>query len=433
MVIRNAGASANNYFSRIKEFSPNARMFLTYVFLISLNLGVYKVIFNLYILRLGYTEDFLGLILSLTSISTGVFSIPSAMICDRIGRKKTLLMSCLLLALSLVFLYNTTVKELLLFFSILYGASSALNIVTGSTFMLENSGSFERMHLFSMYQVIYTAATMAGNLIGGAFPGILAKFTEMDPSGSLAYRITLLLSLMTIVISFLPLLKIKEKEIFVHNSKRSYVFKTLLRSDIILKMMLVYSFVGLGWGLALPYFNVYLDVMLNAGSGEIGVIFSLAEVLMMIALLFLPAFTERFGKVPVVSLVQLLSIPFLVLFISSSILPVVGFAYIMRSTLMNLANPVMNSFKLEIVTEEQRATVNSIMWMTCYTFVGVGTYAGGHILAVGDYKLPFIITCGMYAAAAILYYVYFDNVEKEHDAAARIMKDNPKVVSGKTI
>lgn len=175
MFIQKAKASTDNYFSRIKEFTPNARMFLTYVFLISLNLGVYKVIFNLYILRLGYTEDFLGLILSLTSIATGVFSIPAAMICDRIGRKRTLLLSCLMLTISLVFLYNTEMKELLMFFSILYGASSALSIVTGSTFMLENSKPLERMHLFSMYQLLYTGATMAGNLVGGAFPAILAR------------------------------------------------------------------------------------------------------------------------------------------------------------------------------------------------------------------------------------------------------------------
>jgi MFS family permease len=416
MVIKTVQASTKGYISRIQDFSPNARMFLLYVFLISLNLGVYKVIFNLYILRLGYTEDFLGLILSLTSIATGVFSIPAAMICDMIGRKRTLLLSCLLLVLSLIFLYNTTIKELLVFFSILYGASSSLNIVTGSTFMLENSKPFERMHLFSMYQVLYTAATMVGNLLGGVFPAILAKITSLDASGSLAYRITLLLSLMTIMFSFLPLLKIQERPISAPKNKSSYVFRTLLKSELVLKMILVYSFYGMGWGLALPYFNVYLDVIIGAGSDAIGVIFSLGEVFMMIALLFLPQLTERFGKIRIASVVQLLSIPFLVMFISTSWLWIAGFAYIMRSVLMNLANPILNNFKLEIVTEEQRASMNSITWMTCYVFVGIGTFIGGHMLAGGNYRLPFILTCGMYAAAAILYYVRFDKIEKQQIA-----------------
>ncbi len=413
MVIKNVLASTNGYISRIKDFSPNARMFLTYVFLISLNLGVYKVIFNLYVLRLGYTEDFLGLILSLTSIATGIFSIPAAMICDMIGRKRTLLLSCILLVMSLIFLYNTTIKELLILFSVLYGASSSLNIVTGSTFMLENSKPFERMHLFSMYQVLYTAATMAGNIIGGVFPAILAKITVLDASGSLAYRITLLLSLMTIMMSFLPLLKIQERKTAAPKYKSSHVFRTLLRSELVLMMILVYSFYGMGWGLALPYFNVYLDTIMGAGSEEIGVIFSLGEIFMMFALLFLPGLTERFGKIKVASAVQLLSIPFLLIFISTSWLWIAGLAYIMRSTFMNLANPILNNFKLEIVAEEQRASMNSITWMTCYVFVGIGTFISGQMLAYGNYRLPFMLTCVMYAAAAILYYARFDKIEKQ--------------------
>ncbi|MBC7085751.1 MAG: MFS transporter, partial [Methanomethylovorans sp.] len=292
-----------------------------------------------------------------------------------------------------------------------------LNIVTGSTFMLENSKPFERMHLFSMYQVLYTAATMAGNLIGGTFPAVLAKITSFNIGSWHVYRITLLLSLLTIIIAFLPLFKIQEKRNNISQHKGSYVFLNLLKSELVFKMIIVYSFYGMGWGLALPYFNVYLDVILSAGSDEIGLIFSLGEILMMIALLFLPELTERFGKIRVASIVQLLSIPFLLMFISTSWLWVAGFAYIMRSALMNLANPVLNNFKLEIVTEEQRASMNSITWMTCYIFVGLGTFLGGHMLAGGNYRLPFILTCGMYAAAAILYYVRFDKVEKQQKAS----------------
>lgn len=54
-------------------FSSNARLFLRSIFLISLSLGIYEVIFNLYILKLRFREDFLGLMLSLVSIATGFF------------------------------------------------------------------------------------------------------------------------------------------------------------------------------------------------------------------------------------------------------------------------------------------------------------------------------------------------------------------------
>jgi len=413
-LLNTTACAVAGYRSRINGFSRNARLFLAYVFLTTLNLGIYSVIFNLYILRLGFREDFLGLILSLVSISTGLFAIPAAMICDRIGRKKTLLLSCLLLSVSLIFLYTTSSTVLLAFFSVLFGAASALNVVTGSTFLVENSVSSERMHLFSMHSILYTLALMIGNFVGGNLPKVLINSFAFDPAGPEAYQLSLHLSLCAVFLSFLPLVSIQDRKTDCRgNPDYLFTFLSLSRSILVRKMILVYALIGMGWGLALPYFNVYFDVVLKTSSDQIGSIFSLSEVLMMIALLFVPVLTERFGKVTIVSLVQLSSIPFLLLFISSSVLTVIAFAFIMRSALMNMANPILNSFKLEIVGEDQRATVNSLTWMSCYTFVGLSTYVGGLIMARGYYKLPFLLTCVLYAVAAVLYYVFFDRIEKE--------------------
>ena len=156
--------AGNGYASKLRRFNPNARKYLLFVFLTTLNAGIYGVIFNLYILRLGFGEDFLGLILSISATSTGLFSIPAAFVCDRLGRKRTLLLSSVLSAISLFFLYNTTTPELLVLFSLASGMASALGLVTGSTFLLENSTKEERMYLFSMSSLIYTFSLLSGNM-----------------------------------------------------------------------------------------------------------------------------------------------------------------------------------------------------------------------------------------------------------------------------
>jgi hypothetical protein len=68
---------------------------------------------------------------------------------------------------------------------------------------------------------------------------------------------------------------------------------------------------------------------------------------------------------------------------------------------------------MEIVSEGQRATVNSLIWMSCYTFVGLSTCAGGLMMARAYYTLPFLLTCGIYGVAAVLYYVFFEKMEKQ--------------------
>lgn len=414
LVLNTAISAVAGYRAKINGFSRNACLFLVYVFLISLSLGIYEVIFNLYILRLGYREDFLGFMLSLVSVSTGLFAIPAAMFCDRAGRKNTLLLSCLLLLFSFSILYTTTSKFLLAFFSVVYGVSSSLKIVTAPTFMVENSTGYERMHLFSMYYLLYTVGVMIGNFAGGNLPQIFISFLDINPIGPVAYQLSLYASLAAVLISLLPL-------IFINNKRnnlveRSAAFSTLfstLRSVTIQKLILVNGLIGMGWGLALPYFNVYFDIVLGASSKQIGIIFSLSQLVMMFTLLFVPILTEGLGKVKVVALVQLASIPFLLLFISTSILAIAAFGFVMRSAIMNMSNPVLSSFNMEIVSEDQRATVNSLIWMSCYTFVGLSTYAGGLMMAHGFYTLPFLLTCILYIVATVLYYIFFEKVEKK--------------------
>jgi len=413
--ILNATISAvAGYRAKLNCFSRNACLFLGYIFLISLSLGIYEVIFNLYILRLGFREDFLGLMLSLVSISTGLFAIPAAMFCDRAGRKNTLLLSCLLLLFSFAVLYTTTSTFLLVFFSILYGVSSSLKIVTASTFMVENSTSYERMHLFSMYYLLYTIGVMIGNFAGGILPQTFTSSLKIDPTGPAAYQLSLYASLAAVLISLLPLIFIKNKKPALPG--KPALFSTLsstLRSKTIQKLVLVNGLIGMGWGLALPYFNVYFDIVLGASSRQIGFIFSLSQVVMMFTLLFVPILTEWLGKVKVVALVQLSSIPFLLLFTSTSVLTIAAFGYIMRSAIMNMSNPVLSNFNMEVVSEEQRATVNSLIWMSCYTCVGLSTYAGGLMMAHNYYSLPFLLTCVLYVIATVLYYLFFEKIEKE--------------------
>lgn len=404
------------YRSKLCSFSRNACLFLGYVFLISLSLGIYDVLFNLYILKLGFKEDSLGLILSLVSIATGLSAIPAAMLCDRLGRKNTLLLSCLLLLISFIFLYTTTSIILLAFFSFLYGISTALKIVTASTFMAENSSSKERMYLFSMYYLLYTVGVMIGNLAGGTFPQFFVNYMNLSSSGPEAYQFALYASLAAVFIALLPLLFIKNIRIAAPKKPTPiFTLSSTLKTRTIQKLIFFNALIGMGWGLALPYFNVYFDIVLGTSSRQIGLIFSISQVVMMFTLLLVPVLTEGFGKVNVITLVQLSSIPFLLLFVSTSTISVAAFAYIMRTAIMNMSNPILNSFNMEVVNETQRATVNSLIWMSCYICVGLSTYAGGFMMTHGYYTLPFLLTCMLYAIASILYYIFFEKLEKKKE------------------
>lgn len=414
LLVKNMLVASSSYAAKVMRFSFNARMYLLFVFLTTLNLGIYGVIFNLYILRLGFGEDFLGLILSSASTATGLFAIPAAFICDRLGRKRTLLLSSVLSVLSYLFLYNITSPGLLVLFSVASGMAAALSLVTGSTFLLENSEREERMYLFSMSSLIYTFSILSGNMIGGFFPGVMAGIFSFEAGGAEAYRLTLYLSLIATAASLLPLTFVTEAKAAKGEGIGSQlgIYLSIFKSKVVRQMTFFYCLYGIGWGASLPYFNVYFDTVLGANANQIGIFFSISQVFMIFGYFLVPILTEKTGRVKLVASVQILSIPFLILFVLTDNLLLAVIGFVMRYMLMNMANPILNSFKLEIVRPEERSIINSVMWMACYTFVGIGTYAGGMMMAEGYSSMPFLVTALFYGVTAMLYYIYFRKLEK---------------------
>ncbi len=78
---------------------------------------------------------------------------------------------------------------------------------------------------------------------------------------------------------------------------------------------------------------------------------------------------------------------------------------------MNMSSPLMDSYLMGIVVPEQRgfaSSVNSVIWRIPNS---ITTFAGGVILASGNFVLPFILAGAFYAVAISLFYPTFRNVK----------------------
>lgn len=403
----------NTYLSHVRQFTPNARKFLAFQFFLALNSGIYGVIFNLYLLKLGYHEDFMGLMLGVVYVSSGLLSVPAAMLCDRIGRRKTLLLSSVVLALGLALLYTITTREILLLGSVLYGIATGMTAVASSPFMAENSSRDERIHLFSMNSVVMMSSSVLGSLAGGMLPGLLGGAMG-DGTGLVeSYRLTLYLSMIAVLLTLVPLALIKETNPpRLERRERFRLIARVIRSPHVQRLVFVNMLIGIGAGMVVPFFNVYFYDVLNATTGQIGLIFSVGQIVMVAGLLIIPLMVGRFGKVRTIALTQLLSIPFLILIALTTSIYFAAIGYIMRMTLMNMANPAISSFNMEIVAEQERATVSSLTQMGWYLLYALSTFISGIMMSRGSYLLPFLITCVVYFIAAVAYYVFFLRIER---------------------
>jgi MFS family permease len=239
----------------------------------------------------------------------------------------------------------------------------------------------------------------------------------------LPYRFTLYLSLAAVLLTIVPLLLIKEKNRPLLDRKERFgLVARVIRSPDVQRLVFVNMLIGIGAGMVVPFFNVYFYKVLNATTGQIGLIFSVGQIVMVAGLLIIPMLVGRFGKVRTIALTELLSIPFLILIALTMNIYLAAVGYIMRMTLMNMANPAISSFNMEIVAEQERATVSSLTQTGWYLLYAISTFISGIMMSRGSYLLPFLITCVVYVIAAVAYYVFFLRIERTEMMPTAILR-----------
>ncbi len=396
-----------DYLDRLKSFSKNSKIFLLSYCVITIGTSMFSVIFNLYILELGFTTTFLGSIISSHLIASALSLLPGGVVSDRIGRKKTLLISTGLLFWSIIILCTVQDKYMLILANGLRGIGDSLLRITVAPLMMEQSNRYERMHLFSVTAALRSFSSTFGNIIGGFLPAFYA-FSVQGLAEQ--YRYTLLTAGIFILLAFFPLFFIKEKEKVV----KAVVLSKPLFSG---KRMLVLQFtscsviVGFGAGIIVPYFNVYFSQELSATSAQIGLIFSAGTLSMGVASLILPFLVRRFGKVGSTVLTQYVSIPFLLLMMVSTTIFHAFIGHFLRTTLMNVSQPAQRNFYLDHIQENERGKASSISQMGSTLFRAAGSNIGGYLIATGNFSRAFQITAVIYVVGTTLFYFFFRKKE----------------------
>jgi len=81
-----------DYISKTRKFSRNANLYVIHVIGMDMIHGSFDVLFNLYLLAIGFDIRFIGLRLLIGFIARAVTAIPAGLLSDRIGRKASFIL-----------------------------------------------------------------------------------------------------------------------------------------------------------------------------------------------------------------------------------------------------------------------------------------------------------------------------------------------------
>lgn len=405
------------YFQTTADFSRNAKLFLGSMFLAGLSFSAFGVIFNLYLVEAGFREGFIGNLLSVGALAMSLLALPAGLLADRIGRKRSLLLSGFVVS-AFVLVRATTLKgDLLLTASALSGLGAAFAAVTSAPFLMENSTPEERTHLFSINFSATLIASVIGNALGGKLPDLF-RFLLSDLTRLQAYRLTLVTSALLSFSSLIPMLFVREEGSEAGEKKARPSWRE--REDLvtITKFSVNNLLIGAGAGLVIPFFNLYFAKRFGATSTQIGLYFSGSQVITASAVLLGPIAARRFGKIKTIVYAQMLSLPFLVLLGGlERYLVFAVLAFWLRACLMNMSGPLSSAMSMEMIPENKRATAASLLNMS-WNLSWAGTTAlSGHIMQnpgitigrifLAGYSIPYYLTAILYFLATTTFYFFF--------------------------
>ncbi|MBI3977587.1 MAG: MFS transporter [Chloroflexi bacterium] len=391
----------------IAAFSPDAQRYLLSLLIFSVANGAYALIFNLYLLDLGYDTAFLGGVLAFSSLAVAVFSLPVGMLTDRLGRGRTMMVSELVIGVGVIgqALFPGPVQLYALAFVL--GAGLAGYGVVYGPFLTESSTPRDRLQLFSFATILAFAGASVGQIAGAFLPNAVPA----GPSLADRYRVTLVLSGLVAMAAMAPMLRVRAAGGQSTRPRLGDVLRDI--RGITGQLLVIHVFLGLQYGLTYPFFNLFFVQQLQASREEYGLISSLAIVPSVLGPLLSPAIGRRWGTLAGALVTRtLMGTSILAL----ALAPTAGAGAValwLRSFIMALAVPLLDSFLMERIDPRARASIAGLLVIGWYLAATVGTAAAGWLIAGWGYQPPFLIAVGLHVAMGAVCWWFFGQPARE--------------------
>ena len=379
--------------------------------------GIYSVLLNLFLVRLGYGPEAIGLINAAGTLTFALASLPAGVIGARWGSRPIMLVGLGLLAAGslLLPLADTLATEwrlawLLINVSVLY-LGLALYFVNTAPYVMESIRPEQRTHIFSFQTALLALAAFLGSLIGGFLPLAFAGLLGSSAGQPAPYRYALLIAGLAVLPAMLAIHSARPAAIARQAAPAAAAAAASPRTRPLIGLLAMIAIVRVlqvsGLAVTITFFNVYLDSALLVSTARIGLLIALGRLLGIPAALATATLTARYGNRGVVigaSIGTALSI------LPIALIPHWGAAGISLIGVVGLSGiryPAAMVYFMELAPPAQRATVSGLTEMAagiCFTAM---TFGGGYIIAAFGYRSLFLLGAALTGLSALVFWRSF--------------------------
>lgn len=389
---------------------------------------------NYYVHSLGYSPAFIGVFSAMPAIGALISAVPVGRLADRIGRKPVLVLTALLTPIFLASCGLATSVPLLLALSFTQGLVSTAYWVTNLPLLVESTTESQRVGVLAINSFLLLGLGALGNLLGGAIPEFVAGILHISAASTLPLRWGVLTAALFTFVFGLPLWLLREparekaaepparapamessdginpqtieppvRTPEVETSSNGAERKERLPAWLFFQLLLPDLLFTTGEGAVVALIQIYFVLRFHLLPGPLGVIFTISGLIGGFFSLSAPLFVKRWSKLRLITTVQYITAPLMVLIGFAPTLPMAIAGEYTRSFLRLLIDPVYAAFAMGQVSDRQRATLAGCYSTTWSIGFSIGPTIAGWLQTNVNLSASFVFgACCLLVAPSLL-------------------------------
>lgn len=404
--------------------------------------GVFSVVFNLFLLRLGYEPDFIGQVNFAGLITFAIFSLPAGALGNWLGNRWSMILGLVIMMVSSVLLALVEFAPvawqanwLLLTYPISF-IGIAIYFVNTAPYMMSMVTEGQRNYAFSIQSAMISFSAFLGSMLGGVLPGVFATTLALNLDSAIPYRYPLLIAAIMVNMGIIVLLRAQNEESLPLRAQPSLhpplqprrAYASLLRVPRFRRVnwrVIGTGFVGLmaiialirvlqiaGMAVAMTFFNVYMDDGLGAPTSQVGYMAGVARLLSVPIVLAMPLMSARWGNQRLIIWATLSAFVFMLplALIPNPFAAGIGYMGIMAGS--SIRYTAFMVFSMGLVKPEQRSILSGISEMTAGLSFALMALIGGQIIVSQGYTMLFLLGAGFSLLGTFIFWGYFGTSPK---------------------
>jgi MFS family permease len=364
---------------------------------------IFFLLFNLYLLKLGYNEAFLGLVSACMMAGSVVGSLPAGIAIQRLGVRGSMIACFTVIPCLAAILSAGLPAPLLLGCAFLYGALSVLWAVLQAPAVAELTSVRNRAAGFGIICSSGIAIGVLGGGVGGRLPGWMARLAPRT-SVMAQYRASLWIGCAIVLLGLVSSLKLRSR------TSLSPMREWRLRRPPteVIYFLAAAAVWNLGTGVFNPFFSAFFE-RLHMPVERIGLVFSLSQLGQALAILAAPLVFRATGLIRGISRMQLLSAVALACLAASGGQGTAALAYGAYMVVQNMSEPGMFTYLMDSVAEPQRGGVSALYFLVASSTQAIAAGVSGLLLRRFGYPPVLLLAAVLCAIAGVLVRLLLEN------------------------